>query len=198
MKWMKSVLPCRYSLLLIFIFLCSLSAVAEDQVSVYDDFDDGRFGRSEYRSVLRTVKLEAFNRSETLPVLSPALDEDSFLTAVVLSARDYKALQPFMDKRGRIAYHRKGLEFVFSLEKPDENFFSVLDEYYRGKWAAWLDPVTKHYRENYIIRIHSAENIFEPWNDTISYTEAMLMATVIGDTDQWLWGIHDGLNLIFP
>ncbi len=167
-------------------------------VSVYDDFDDGRFGRSEYRSILRSVKLDAFSRSETLPVYSPALEEESFLTAVVLSRRDYESLVPRMDQQGKILYRRGGLEFTFSLEKPGPEIFQVLKEYYRGPWEDWLEPVTEHYKENYVIRIHTAENIFEPWNDTVTYTEAMLMATVIGDRDQWLWGIHDGLNLLFP
>ncbi len=174
------------------------SAGAEEMVTVYDDFDDGRFGRSEYRSVLRSVKLSAFARSETLPVLSPALDEESFLTAVVLSGEVYNSLVPLMDDRGRILYSRQGLEFVFSLEKPGPAIYEVIEEYYSGTRQYWLEAVTQHYKENYVIRIHSAENIFEPWNDTITYTEALLMATAVGDRDQWLWGIHDGLNLLFP
>ncbi len=26
--------------------------------------------------------------------------------------------------------------------------------------------------------------------------EAMLMATILGDEDQWLWGIHNGLDIL--
>ena len=185
------------SVLLLSVISVSL-AMAEDMVTVYDDFDDGRFGRSEYRSVFRSVKLSAFTRSETLPVLSPALDEESFLTAVVLSKEGYNRLVPLMDIRGRVLFSRDGLEFVFSLEKPGDAVLKVIEEYYQGPRKSWLEAVTQHYKDNYVIRIHSAENILEPWNDTITYTEALLMATTVGDRDQWLWGIHDGLNLLFP
>ena len=185
------------SVLLLSVISVSL-AMAEDVVTVYDDFDDGRFGRSEYRSVFRSVKLSAFTRSETLPVLSPALDEESFLTAVVLSKEGYNRLVPLMDIRGRVLFSRDGLEFVFSLEKPGDAVLKVIEEYYQGPRKSWLEAVTQHYKDNYVIRIHSAENILEPWNDTITYTEALLMATTVGDRDQWLWGIHDGLNLLFP
>lgn len=189
---------------LIFILLSVVPLLAEQRfpleksVTIYDDYDDGRFGRSEFRSVMRTVKLDAFSRSETLPVYSSALEEDSFLTAVVLSSQRYDQLIPRMDSRGIIRFEKEGILFSFSLEKPGEELLSILDEYYQGPWRKWRDPVRNHYLNNYVIRIHSAENVFEPWNDTVSYSEAMLMATLIGDKDQCLWGIHDGLNLIFP
>lgn len=184
--------------------LCTVSLLAEqcfsseELVTIYDDYDNGRFGRSEYRSIMRTVRLEAFSRSETLPVYSPALEENSYLTAVVLSSKRYEKLRPLMSGNGILHFKKEGIQFSYSLEKPGEKLLSVLDEYYRGSREKWRDPVRNHYLQNYVIRIHSAENIFEPWNDTVSYPEAMLMATLIGDKDQWLWGIHDGLGLIFP
>ena len=206
MKWIISVLNRRTGLLLLLVsgLSCAVHLKAErvecsdDTAAIYDDFDDGRFGRSEYRSVLRCVKLSAFRRSETLPVYSPDGDENSYLTAVVLSSRRYEELSSLMDSSGLILYRRDGLEFLFSLEKPGESLLSIIDDYYRGSRASWRDPVRTRYLENYVIRIHSAENIFEPWIDSISYSEALLMATLIGDEDQWLWGIHDGLALEFP
>ena len=158
----------------------------------------GRFGRSEYRSILRTVKLSAFERSVTLPVYSPATEEESYLTAVIVSADRYDKMQALADESGIIEFRQDGLVFSYSLEKAEESLLSVLEEYYSGPWADWYQPVREYYLENYVIRIHSAENIFEPWNSTISYSEALLMATLIGDRDQWLWGIHDGLNLEIP
>ncbi len=169
-----------------------------ESVTIYDDFDDGRFGRSEYRSILRTVKLSAFERSVTLPVYSPATEEESCLTAVIVSADRYDKMQALADESGIIEFRQDGLVFSYSLEKAEESLLSVLEEYYSGPWADWYQPVREYYLENYVIRIHSAENIFEPWNSTISYSEALLMATLIGDRDQWLWGIHDGLNLEIP
>ena len=170
----------------------------DESVTIYDDFDDGRFGRSEYRSILRTVKLSAFERSVTLPVYSPAMEEKSYLTAVVVSADRYGKMQALADESGIIEFRQNGLVFSYSLEKAEESLLAVLKEYYSGPWADWYQSVRDHYLENYVIRIHSAENIFEPWNNTISYSEALLMATLVGDWDQWLWGIHDGLNLEIP
>jgi len=175
-------------------------------VSIYDDFDDGRFGRSEHRGVIRSVKLSALSLYKTLPVASPAWDETSHLTAVVLS--EERAQQIFSGKTAAVQrdspctgvyiFSRDGVEFSFSLERPDSKVLAVLDEYYSGPWENWREPVRQHYRENYIIRVYSAVNVFEPWNETVSYNEALLMATLIGDRDQWLWGIYNGLDLLMP
>ena len=108
-----------------------------ESVTIYDDFDDGRFGRSEYRSILRTVKLSAFERSVTLPVYSPALEEESYLTAVVFSADRYHKIQPLADESGIIEFRQNGLEFRYSLEKAEEPLLAVLEEYYSGPWADW-------------------------------------------------------------
>ena len=184
---------------------CFPAFSAEPQrVSIYDDFDDGGFGRSEYRSVIRTVKLPAFSRSSTLSTDDPSREGRGLLTAVVLSAGTEAKLRQgvYPDVRrteeGVYRYSREGLEFTFSLEKPGPEILLLLKDYYQGPYAAWLESVTLHYEENFIIRIHSAENIFDPWTERIDYNEALLMATVLGDRDQWLWGIHDGLDLLNP
>jgi hypothetical protein len=174
----------------------------EALITIYDDFDDGAFGRSEYRSVYRSVKLSAFLRSKSIDVASPAWDETSHLTAVVLSSTREKELRDGVYDSvtllgdGVYHYKKEGLDFTFSLEKPNDKVLTLLEEYYRGSYGHWLESVTNHYLDNFIIRIHSAENIFEPWRETIEYNEALLMATALGDREQWLWGIHDGLDLL--
>lgn len=171
-------------------------------VSIYDDFDDGSYGRSEYRSVYRTVRMSAFVRSDTHPVSSPAWEKTSHLTAVMISSEREEEIRqglysPVIDLVDGIYYYSKnGLAFSFSLEKAGEEIRAVLESYYQGMNAAWLEPVWDHYQDNYIIRIHSAENIFEPWRELIQYREAILMATLLGDRDQWLWGIHDGIDIL--
>ncbi|MDC7235513.1 MAG: hypothetical protein PQJ58_19950 [Spirochaetales bacterium] len=178
------------------------SGVPSSYVTIYDDFDDGSYGRSEYRSVLRSVKLSAFSRTRTYPVASPARDISSYLTALVLSAQReeelaaglYASRVKMID--GIYHYSHEGLEFSFSLEKPGPHIRGVLEDYYKGEFASWLAPVWEHYEKNFVIRIHSAENIFEPWREFIQYREAVLMATLLGDRDQWLWGIHDGNDLL--
>lgn len=177
-------------------------SVPEKTVSIYDDFDDGSYGRSEYRSVFRTVKLKAFSRTKTYPVASPAWEKTSHLTAVVLSAEREKEIREgyysgsVSLRDGIYYYSREGLEFSFTLEKGGDEIRAVLEEYYQGKNAHWMKPVWDHYKENFIIRIHSAENIFEPWREFIQYREAILMATLLGDREQWLWGIHDGVDIL--
>jgi hypothetical protein len=171
-------------------------------VSIYDDFDDGSYGRSEYRSVYRTVRISAFVRSHTHPVSSPAWEKTSHLTAVMISSEREEEIRQgvyshVIDLEDGIYYYSKnGLVFSFSLEKAGEEIRAVLEAYYQGRNAAWLEPVWDHYQDNYIIRIHSAENIFEPWRELIQYREAILMATLLGDRDQWLWGIHDGIDIL--
>lgn len=180
----------------------SMGQGAEPTVSIYDDFDDGSYGRSEFRSVYRTVKLSAFARTKTYPVASPAWDKTSHLTAVVLSSEREREIREGLYshyislKDGIYHYSRGGLEFAFTLEKAGYEIRRVLEAYYTGKYAHWLEAVWDHYQENYIIRIHQAENIFEPWRETILYRDAILMATLLGDRDQWLWGIHDGLDIL--
>ncbi|MDC7240316.1 MAG: hypothetical protein PQJ50_08145 [Spirochaetales bacterium] len=174
----------------------------EVHVSIYDDFDDGSFGRSEYRSVLRSVKLSAFGRTKTHPVASPAWELTSHLTAVVLTAEREEEIRSgvydsVISSDGEIyTYSSGGLEFSFSLEKPGAEIRALLESYYKDEYTSWLEPVWEHYSSSYIIRIHSAENIFEPWREFIQYREALLMATILGDRDQWLWGIHDGLDIL--
>ena len=183
-------------------FLTVTLCAEDEMVTIYDDFDDGAFGRSEFRSVYRAVKLSAFRRSDTGTVASAARDETSHLTAVVLSSKREEELRrgdyPFVSLLGEGVYHyrREGLDFTFSLEKPGDEVLSILEEYYKGSYLQWYESVISHYQDNYIIRIHSAENVFEPWRDLIDYNEALLMATALGDRDQWLWGIHDGLDLL--
>jgi len=175
---------------------------AEEQVSIYDDFDDGAFGQSVYRSVFHCVDLSAFTRSSTLPVRTPGWDRGSLLTAVVLSAERAGELKSGMYREsvhledGVYYYSREGIEFSFTLEKPSKEIMRLLEDYYRGPYAAWLEPLRTHYEENYVIRIHSAENIFDPWKEEIRYDEVLLMATLLGDRDQWLWGIHNGADLL--
>lgn len=184
-------------------FATSLTLSAEAaMVSIYDDFDDGGFGRSEYRSVIRTVKLPAFSRSVTLSTDDPSREGRGLLTAVVLSAGTEERLrrgeypEVVALEEGLYLYRNEGLEFSFSLEKPGREILLLLTDYYQGRYLSWLESVTRRYEENYIVRIHSAENIFDPWTERIDYNEALLMATVLGDRDQWLWGIHDGLDIL--
>jgi hypothetical protein len=100
---------------------------------------------------------------------------------------------------GRKIFHyyddSRGLAFSFSAEKPSAAMLSFIENFYRR------DPrnkqeVAEHYRKNYVIRVHSAENIIDPWLNSIDFEEALGIATLVGDASQELWGIRDGKGLL--
>ena len=174
----------------------------EPVVSIYDEFGDGLFGKSIHRGVVVSVKRAAFARAETLAVRQEG--EEGFLTAVVMRAETAEklftgdfALPSAMTASGRrvFTFRRDGLDISFSLEKAGEKMISMVSDFYKND-EKWHDPLVKHYRQNYVIRIHRAENIFDSWSEDISYNEAMVAATLLGDDDQWLWGIHDGADIL--
>ena len=190
-------------ILLFYILLfISLVLYAEDPiVSIYDEFDDGLFGKSTHRGVIVSVKKAAFQRAETLEVDNDG--EPGFLTAVVMLSETAEKLEngyyelESQDISAETVYRfmNDGLDFSFSVEKANDKIISMVDAYYLGD-EIWHDELLDYYRSNYVIRIYSAENIFESWTEEITYNEAMVSATLIGDEDQWLWGIHNGSDIL--
>jgi len=98
---------------------------------------------------------------------------------------------------GKILYSlsKDGLNISFSIERANDNLINMVSGFYRND-ELWHDELVDYYKENYVIRIHKTENIFESWTDEITYNEAMVAATLIGDQDQWLWGIHNGSDIL--
>lgn len=190
---------------IILIFLCFSFIphlfAEESLVSIYDEFDNGLFGKSVHRGVIVTIKKSAFSRSETLMVKNEG--EVGYLTAVVMTNSTAKKLMDGFYKLdhfvsdGYTIYiiNKDGLNFSFSIEKAGENLIDFVSESYKDD-KLWHDPLVEYYRDNYVLRIHSAENIFESWTEEITYNEAIVAATLIGDADQWLWGIHDGCDIL--
>ncbi|MDC7220922.1 MAG: hypothetical protein PQJ59_13385 [Spirochaetales bacterium] len=173
-------------------------------VSIYDDTSDSNFGRSVSRGVIRAVRLDRFSHYRSLPVERELLEGKGFegyLTPLVLDDQKKGRLEAGLykgilsDGEGRFSLNRNGVDIVFSLEKPNEALYREIDAYYE-EWPEWHEPVRNHYRDNWVIRIHRAENVFEPWIDRITYNEALLSAALIADEDQWLWGVHDGADIL--
>jgi len=192
----------KKSVLFYFLFFISFFLFAEEPVvSIYDEFDDGLFGKSIHRGVIVSVKKAAFTRAETFPVDNNG--ESGFLTAVIMSSSTADKLKEGyfnLNKRmemGRTVYlyNKDGLNFEFSLEKAGSKLIDIVSEYYKSN-ETWHDPLVEYYKDNYVIRIHSTENVFDSWSDEITYNEALISATLIGDSDQWLWGIHDGSDIL--
>lgn len=176
-------------------------------VTIYKNHDNGLFGRSVNRDITLSLHQTVFRRRDTLQV-EPDRD---YLTAVVLSSEVKERLDRSLGSKGIhragfIKIYKKGdiytleddnimLKLSFSLEKAAEEQIQMIVQHYKDK-APWGDIVSRHYRENYVIRIHEAENVIRPEAREITYDEAVLAATIIGDRDQWLWGIHDGSNYL--
>ncbi len=191
----------------------SLWSKEEDRVVIYSDASPKDFGKSWKRHGVRIVSFPEFASSRTLAVADP----DGVLTAVVLDGRVEQALKRFLEgfqerwmdpawlwgeRRGNRTIYTYfdpalRLQFSFSLEKPNEKLLSLIDRTY-AKDPATRKEVREMYQKNYVVRIHAAENIFEPWLDTITFEEALLAATLVGNTFQPLWGIHDGCGLLEP
>ncbi len=208
----------RYVFLLITVlFIIPLSLLfpetepAEALLTVYKENMPAHYGRAEVRAEKISYKLNEFSLSETFMTESPG----GMLTAVALSSTIVEKLESlFIDYdeiyidpywlekdvfEGRTTYlyydGDSGIKFLFSPEKAGKEILNEVDIVY-GDDPYWREEVGRHYRENYVIRIFSAENIIDYRSVEITFTEALLMATLIGDSDQWLWGIHDGLGML--
>lgn len=189
----------------------SLWSGEEDRVVIYTDASPKEFGKSWKRHGVRAVSFREFASTRTLSVADP----DGVLTAVLVDARVNQALRNFMEgfrerwidpawlwaeQRGnRTVYTyfdpNLRLQFSFSLEKPNEKILALIDRTY-AKDPSARKKVRELYLKNYVVRVHSAENVFEPWLYTITFDEVLLVATLVGNDFQPLWGIHDGCGLV--
>jgi hypothetical protein len=179
-------------------------------VTIYRDYDDGLFGRSIYRGVMFSVKLDSFSRYRTLPVG----DTDGLTSYLVSSLRgaDFAggsveglAIRGTADREnlpdpGRLPekwlyeYNRHGINIIFSLESAPEDLFDEINRVY-APGSSLNDEVSEFYRRGYIVRIHAAENLYRPQFAGIDYEDVLISASFIGDRFQPLWGIHDGNGL---
>ena len=206
----------RYFDVLFISLIAAASVLAEDKVEIYSDYSVQEFGRAPKRVSVLSVPLREFSATRTNAVSDP----DGVLTAVVLDAKVVDALYRFLDGfherwldpawfwiddaalgRRIINYYDNGsgLRFSFSAEKPGKEMLRLIDAFYARDAKNRLE-VRKSYEDNYVLRIHSAENIRDPWKDEISFEEVLLTASLIGDRDQPLWGVRDGFGLLkdFP
>lgn len=194
----------KKTLILLGLLTLTSALFAVDQepvVSIYDEFDDGLYGKSIHRGVIVSVKKASFARAETLDIKND--DEAGYLTAVVMSrdtgdkllAGEYGLPSKKHMGINVFTYSKDGLNISFSIEKAGEKMVKMVSDFYSND-QTWHDPLVEHYKDNYVLRIHRAENVFDSWSDEITYNEAMVAATLLGDTDQWLWGIHDGEDIL--
>ncbi len=193
--------------------------VLNEPVAIYLDFADGTFGHSLHRDQLWTVNETSFRRSQSFAVSS---DINSFLTAVVINKSVITELERRFAKEGniinsgeyqitmntvlaarsvtpitvyRFQSRRTGLDVSFSVDRAPASMFNIINRVYSDD-AFWRGEVGDVYRNNFIIRVHAAHNLSEPWHQDVRFADAMLVATMLGDMEQQLWGIHDGNGLL--
>jgi hypothetical protein len=193
------------------------SAFQREEVSIYADLDNGLFGRSLNRNVTLTVKDRQFLRSATYYVGTEA---GNYVTAVTINAAvvsrlnnamqsgrslmigefelsiDEAVMNPMSSSNAyRLQSRRTGLDMTFGFAKPTPAMIRMIETYYQNMPAV-REEVVNYYNNNYIIVIYAAENIFESWNHEITFADGMLAATLIGDREQLLWGVHNGNGLL--
>lgn len=182
-------------------------------VSIYRDYDDGLYGRSLYRGVIFSAKLESFSRYRTA-----AVGDFGGLTAYLVSSLRAEELASGLtyglsirspagmsETNGSLRgpenliyeYDRNGLRIVFTLESAPLELFDEIERTYPGNLPV-METVSQSYRDGYIIRIHEAENIYRPQFSELDYEDILISAAFIGDRFQPLWGIHDGNAMEFP
>ncbi|QEN04870.1 hypothetical protein EW093_09185 [Thiospirochaeta perfilievii] len=196
-----------FLILILLTISINIFSLDEPFVEIYQTHDNGLYGRSEDRDMLLSIKESVFVRFETLK----AEQEYNFLTGVVLSSTTVNNLESMLQGKNSVQVgfikiskfenvytiedDNLFLSFSFSVEKPTDEIISVIENHYKNLPEV-LESVKNHYLENYVIRIHSAENILRPEAKEITYDEALIMATIIGDKEQWLWGIHNGRDYL--
>lgn len=190
--------------------LLPLSAYADPAVEIYGNFDSRQYGLASDRRTIHRYSLDIFRSSETLPI-----PDEGFLTVLTFSAGLLQDLRTLTEDDGVvrsddmvISRNRRGgrdvytvawaevdLEFSFSLEEAPEDLFDIIDRVYPVRSDA-ASEVKTHYRDNYLIRIHGAENFLNPQGERVEFEEALVTATLIGEPFQHLLGVRDGLDLL--
>lgn len=162
-------------------------------VTIYGDYSSALLGRSSLRQIKKTYKLSSLQSAKTLPVAK----ESGFRTGVLISPvragqimRSSALSHQNMAGHTIYTYNKNDIKFSFSLEKPSKTLLDSILAFYKDKKAK--AQVRESYQEGYIITIFSAPNVIANWNEEITYPEALLVATLIGDVFQPLWGMHDG------
>lgn len=186
----------------------------DEAVTIYRDFDNGGFGRSEYRGVVFSIKLESFRRYRSLAprggsaltglLLSPENTEllSGALPEGLTRARPVPAGETGVEREQRspreawiYRLDKDGIQVEFSLERAPEEIFDEIRNTYRDD-AATEALVAESYRQGYILRIWLAENVYRPEFAFVDYEDVLVSATLLADPFQPLWGIHDGNNFL--
>jgi hypothetical protein len=204
---MRSCFP---YLIIIILLLPAFSFAQEPQVSIYSAADELRYGQTLNRGSKDTVNLTDFLAADSADTESGGIQ-----TAVIVDARVKDALDSLLKEKefifvensvlmrteigGLSAYgfswNEYDFEIVFTLEKADDVISGVIESTY-SRNSYLLGEVRRSYSDNYAVKIFRADDLFHRGGLCIDFKEAMIAATVIGDSYQPLLGIHDGLGVL--
>ncbi len=208
------LLPGLFAAFLLGAFFLGVAPVSGQVAEVYAALEPERLGRAADRS-----RIERFTRSDFLNAPYAELPDDhpGFLTAVHISRQNRCTLEALVQwrnplewcaltleaagdgpsRRFRLSSEEDALAAVFSVERPGQAVLSEVRGTYRAlKQPEWEEKVSRHYRENYVLRIWGGEDFNK--NGRLDYREAMAMASLLGDAEQWLWGVRDGADYMAP
>ena len=195
------------------VLLCFPVFSDDAEVSIYRDYDDGLFGRSPYRGVIFSVKLDSFSRYNSFPVKDVnGTGNNDGLTGYLLSGSRAEDLEAgrgngviILDSEKKIfSFSRDGINIKFGLEKAPADLYEEISRTYNTllsdsrRAQQVIREVRKMYESGYLIRIYRAENVYRPQYTGIEYEDVLISAALIADSFQPLWGIHDGNDLTAP
>lgn len=197
----------RVTIVLIILFLAT-TIHSDEIVNIWADNSIEDFGVSRDRVWLKSCFLSNFEYYTTLKTETSS----GVLTVVTVSRNLYFMLEELLkhddsytkdsvtiSRIGNIYSFRNSknsLEFSFSLEKPGEDIFNIINSIYKNDELN-KQIVRDHYLESWVVRIHSAENVISPDINTLDFDDILITATIIGEDFQWLWGVHDGVDYVY-
>lgn len=145
--------------------------------------------------ILTAVTLNRLTRC-TLEALTEWQNPLEWCSLTLIRQENDDAGTSFQGKhRYRLEAPEDHLTIVFSLERPAKALLDEVRTTYREEPEVKAQ-VLNHYGEGYVIRIYAGEDFNE--NGVLDFREALAAATLLGDTEQWLWGIRDGSDYLAP
>lgn len=197
----------KICLVLFVVFNMNL-VVSDEIVNIWADHSMDLYGVSQDRVWLKSYFLSNFEYYTTLNTES----NRGVLTAVTVSRElffllndllkfedSYQVGDKIITKNGDIYRFKDDsyqLDISFSLEKPGTQIFDTINKVYENDRKT-RDEVTAHYQETWVVRIHRAENVSSPDLNSLEFDDVLISATIVGESFQWLWGIHDGVDYIY-
>ncbi len=179
-------------------------------VFVYKYASPDSAGRALNRTKIINIKLERFNSTQSISAGADGIPTPLLIDSKVKTALDnlladdnhVKVGSSIFEKEGgsgveiySFSWGKYGFEISFSFDSISKDIIAEIEKVYGND--AWLyGELKRSYSDNYSVRIRKAENVWGAEDNHIDFLEAIISATVIGNTFQPLLGVHDGLGVL--